>query len=66
MTEITARGEKKLVLAAGRAHPELARDIAKEAHLRIARGHDPAAEKLLLKADPGADTMDAVVEALTA
>ena len=30
MTEITARGEKKLVLAAGRAHPELAREIAKE------------------------------------
>jgi ribose-phosphate pyrophosphokinase len=30
MSEITARGEKKLVLAAGRAHPELAREIAKE------------------------------------
>jgi ribose-phosphate pyrophosphokinase len=30
MTEITAHGEKKLVLAAGRAHPELAREIAKE------------------------------------
>src|SRR5688500_13359957 len=30
MTDITARGEKRLVLAAGRAHPELAREIAKE------------------------------------
>ncbi len=30
MSEITAHGEKKLVLAAGRAHPELAREIAKE------------------------------------
>jgi ribose-phosphate pyrophosphokinase len=30
MSEITARGEKKLVLAAGRAHPELAKEIAKE------------------------------------
>jgi ribose-phosphate pyrophosphokinase len=30
MSEITARGEKKLVLATGRAHPELAREIAKE------------------------------------
>ena len=30
MSEITAHGEKKLVLAAGRAHPELARQIAKE------------------------------------
>ena len=29
MSEITARGEKKLVLATGRAHPELAREIAK-------------------------------------
>ena len=30
MSEITAHGEKKLVLAAGRAHPELAKEIAKE------------------------------------
>ena len=30
MSEITAHGEKKLVLAAGRAHPELAQEIAKE------------------------------------
>jgi len=30
MSEITAHSEKKLVLAAGRAHPELAREIAKE------------------------------------
>ena len=30
MSEITAHGEKKLVLATGRAHPELAREIAKE------------------------------------
>jgi len=29
MSEITAHGEKKLVLAAGRAHPELAKEIAK-------------------------------------
>ncbi|GHG48498.1 ribose-phosphate pyrophosphokinase [Sinomonas cellulolyticus] len=30
MTEITAHGEKRLVLASGRAHPELAQEIAKE------------------------------------
>lgn len=30
MSEITAHGEKKLVLASGRAHPELAQEIAKE------------------------------------
>jgi ribose-phosphate pyrophosphokinase len=30
MSEITAHGEKKLILAAGRAHPELAQEIAKE------------------------------------
>jgi ribose-phosphate pyrophosphokinase len=30
MTEITANGEKRLVLASGRAHPELAQEIAKE------------------------------------
>ncbi|WP_138443320.1 ribose-phosphate diphosphokinase [Sinomonas susongensis] len=30
MTEITANGEKRLVVASGRAHPELAQEIAKE------------------------------------
>ena len=30
MTEITAHGEKRLVVASGRAHPELAQEIAKE------------------------------------
>ncbi|MDQ4490334.1 ribose-phosphate diphosphokinase [Sinomonas sp. ASV486] len=30
MSEITAHGEKRLVLASGRAHPELAQEIAKE------------------------------------
>ncbi|ASN51466.1 MULTISPECIES: ribose-phosphate diphosphokinase [Sinomonas] len=30
MTDITAHGEKRLVLASGRAHPELAQEIAKE------------------------------------
>ncbi|MDQ4503727.1 ribose-phosphate diphosphokinase [Sinomonas sp. ASV322] len=30
MTEITAHGEKRLVVASGRAHPELALEIAKE------------------------------------
>ncbi|MCW1249276.1 ribose-phosphate diphosphokinase [Acaricomes phytoseiuli] len=30
MNEITVRGEKKLLLASGRAHPELAREIAAE------------------------------------
>ncbi len=30
MSGITVHGEKKLVLAAGRAHPELAQEIAKE------------------------------------
>ncbi|WP_415857211.1 ribose-phosphate diphosphokinase [Sinomonas sp. G460-2] len=30
MTEITAHGEKRLVVASGRAHPELAQEIVKE------------------------------------
>ncbi|MBO9705328.1 MAG: ribose-phosphate pyrophosphokinase-like domain-containing protein, partial [Arthrobacter sp.] len=30
MSAITAHGEKKLVLASGRAHPELAQEIASE------------------------------------
>src|SRR3954464_2444678 len=35
MSTITAQGEKTLVLASGRAHPELAKEIAKELDIEL-------------------------------